>query len=148
MIRSFEALFAAILVIGFMFYIVEFPSFQDTNLNYQTISLDKIRTCTISSTGYPLKLVVLRFNQSFDHACVTINVSANYTYVESTEFIPSRGGQNITLQIDRYNGGPILIYITNETTSPEFNCIYPYKTVGYSYVIQPTNARLLCEGTT
>ncbi len=146
MMRSFEALLAAIIVISFMIYLVSHPSIISTSLNYKEKNVDVVRYCHLSSKGYNLKVMIVKFNQSFDHACVVINYPANYTLAYSKDFIPSMGGKNITLQIESYNGEPIFIYITNETQGNKFNCQYPLKNYNYTYVIQPMDYKLLCEG--
>ncbi len=146
MIRSFEALLAAIIVISFMIYIVSYPHFSDTGLKYESISSDKIRHCKLSYRGYNLSVLILKFNQSFDHACVKINYPANYTYAVSKEFIPSMGGDQILLQIEEYNGEPIFIYVTNETKGNSIECDYPIKEFNYTYVVMPSEYKLACEG--
>ena len=142
--RSFEALFAAIIVIGFMAYIVQTPTFVDTGLSYRVEEKDLVRHCVISDEGVPLKLVVVKFDKNFNHSCVELNLAANYTYAFSKEFIPSKGGNNITLQIENYNGEPILIYLTNESKSGSFDCAYPLKQVNYTYVFVETDKKLNC----
>ncbi len=145
MIKSLEALIAAILVISFMFLIVEYPHITDYGLKYRVINTDKVRTCHLSSTGYPLKVLVLKFNESFDHACVKVNYPANYTYAVSKKVIPSQGGDKITLEIDKYEGEPIFIYVTNSTSGNNFQCKYPFKDVSYHFVVENSDYKLECE---
>ena len=151
MIKTFEALVAAIIIVSFLFYLSPVYFHTSKLYNISKISYADYYGCFLSNNkviGNPtqnrMKLLIVEFNESFKNSCVNITFYANRTYAYSNGFIPSHGGKNITLEIVEYNSGdPIFIYLNNNTQN-KFECNFPYKKVGYKYLLSDTDYKEVC----